>query len=391
MRVLAYADGLEFSGAESAFALLVRELNACGGIEVGLALPPGRLADALSDTRMVVNRLPRVPMRAGLSALDPKLLARTRAVARRGGYDVVLANLPSVQAGTAGLHSGLPSVGFLHIPHPMAQTGFKMGRWRDVIARPRLTCADRIVVPAPSVRRYVTERWGFSPDRVVWAPPPFSRPVAVPRERARAALGLAADRLVLGIAGRLTLKQKGHDVLLDAVSRLSRRGLELDLVVAGAGRDLAQLRSLAAELRVEKHVQFAGAVPNPAVLYGAVNALVMPSRFEGLPLVALEALSLSLPGIASRVDGLADVWPPDWLVEAGNAGALAGALESLLSKDPEDLRVCAAARWEEMEPTYGQGTAERFVCQLELAANSNCRGAAGAGDSRRRWHPRLRL
>jgi glycosyltransferase involved in cell wall biosynthesis len=385
MRVLAYADSLEFSGAENAFMLLVRGLSAYDGIEVELAAPRGRLVDELSGDPVAVHALPAVPLRAGLSAKDPRLLMRARKFARDGSFDVVLANLPSAESGTVGLVAGPPAVGFLHIPHSLSQANFRLGWCRDQIARPRLKRAARIVVPAPSIQRHVTERWGIAPDLVSWAPEPFRPLEPVARERARAMLGLAEDVLAVGIAGRVSFKQKGHDVLLDAISRLNRAGVKVSLVVAGDGAGSERLRVQAGELGLADRVHLAGYLSNPAVLYCAVDALAIPSRFEGCPLVALEALQLSIPGVASRVDGLGDVWPPEWLVEPGDASALARALNSTLRADREQLRSRVAAHWQKIEPTFGRGTVQRFACVLELATRSNAASVAGRG--KHRWRP----
>jgi glycosyltransferase involved in cell wall biosynthesis len=79
---------------------------------------------------------------------------------------------------------------------------------------------------------------------------------------------------------------------------------------------------------------FPGAVTYPDVAFSALDAIAIPSRFEGLPLVALEALSSRLPGVASRVDGLAAVWPADWLIEVGDSDGLAEKLTEILYLDP---------------------------------------------------------
>lgn len=65
----------------------------------------------------------------------------------------------------------------------------------------------------------------------------------------------------------------------------------------------------------------------------AIDLVVIPSRFEGLPLIALEALTLGVPGVASSVDGLCDVWPPEWRVGAGDSSQLSAALERLLDTE----------------------------------------------------------
>ena len=364
MRVLAYADSLEFSGAERAFTLLVQGLAARGDFELSACAPPGRLADELRARGLTVHSLPEVPVRAGLTAFDPRLRARARAAAGSSHAELALVNLPSAEAGTAGLTLGLPSVASLHIANSLADAGFRLGAVRDRLAAPRVRSATRIVVPAPSVRRHLWQSWGVPAERVSWAPEAFVAPEAVPRASARERLGLPEDRRVVGIVGRLSVKQKGHDVLLGALARMDP---SVVLAVAGAGHDEDRVRSLARELGLASRVTLLGPLARPEQLYGAVDALAIPSRFEGLPLVALEALSLGVPGIASAVDGLEDLWPAAWLVPPGDAASLAAALSGILAGDPAALRARARSHWAEVEPLFGRGTVEHFAHEMMAA------------------------
>ena len=364
MRVLAYADSVEFSGAELAFTLVVGALAARPEFELAAAAPAGALADELRRVCATVHELPHAPVRAGLSAFDPRLRRGAVAAARASGADVALVNLPSAEAGTSGLAAGVPTVAFLHIAASLADAGFRLGAVRDRVAGPRLRRATRVVVPAPTVRRHLWERWGIPADRVAWAPPPFRALQPADRAEARAAVGVGEDRRLVGIVGRVSVKQKGHDVLLRALTEL---GPEVALVVAGAGRDTDRVLTLAAELGLRDRVVWLGAVRRPELVYCAVDALAIPSRFEGLPLVALEALALGVPGVASAVDGLTDVWPVEWRVPAGDPHALARGLAAVLDGDPAIARERARAHWAEVEPTFGRGSGERVARELALA------------------------
>jgi glycosyltransferase involved in cell wall biosynthesis len=365
MRVLAYAESVEFSGAESAFARIVADLAAQPDLDVVAMAPAGRLAAELRRSCSICE-LPHPVLPVSLAAIDARLRRAGRHGARRRRYDVVLANLPSAQAGTAGLGLGPPAVGFLHVPQTLTAAGFVLGSVRDRLSRSALRRAARIVVPAPSVRHYVWEDWGFAPERVDWAPPPAAALPAVSRHRARATLGLPADRRLVGILGRVSVKQKGHDVLLRALTRLDPG---TDVVIGGTGRDTAAVGALAAELGVAGRVHRLGHLLRPEELYGAVDALAIPSRFEGLPLVALEALRLGVPGIASGVDGLLDVWPREWLVPPADPAALAGGLTAMLAAEPGHLRSRAAARWAELALDYDDRDALRVVAALRAAAD----------------------
>jgi len=61
--------------------------------------------------------------------------------------------------------------------------------------------------------------------------------------------------------------------------------------------------------------------------------LLIPSRFEGVPLVMLEAMSCGLPVVASNVDGMAEVLPEAWLFASGNSRAMIDALLRVKNSD----------------------------------------------------------
>ena len=358
MRVLAYADGIAYSGAEAAFASLLSGLAGSEGVELSVAVAPGRLARELRGRGVeIAAELPALALRAGLTAFDPRLRRARDRIVRRIGPDAVLANLPSAEAGTSALGSGVPTVAYLHIPHSLAHAGFRCGPVRDRLAAPRLRRANRIVVPAPSTRRWAIEFWGFPPEQVGWAPPPSREPRALGRETARAVLGLDAAAPLIGLLGRLSIKQKGHDVALRALARPALAALGAELVIAGDGPDREAIHRLAREAGVEPRVHFVGRLADPDALYAAIDAIAIPSRFEGLPLVALECLKLGVAGVVSAIDGLADVWPERWQSAPGDGDALARALAGVLDEPPSARRALVAARWAEIAPSYDDGVA----------------------------------
>jgi glycosyltransferase involved in cell wall biosynthesis len=135
-----------------------------------------------------------------------------------------------------------------------------------------------------------------------------------PRAQARRWLGLRGDPVALFV-GRLS-HQKGLDVLL----RIWRRFLEsrpgATLLVLGEGPDGASLRRQAVALGVAGSVDFRGLRKDVAPHYAAADLFVLPSRYEGLPNVMLEAMAAGLPVIASRVSGTEDA------IEDGRNGLL---------------------------------------------------------------------
>lgn len=135
--------------------------------------------------------------------------------------------------------------------------------------------------------------------------------------------------------GRLN-KQKGLGELLEA---LAWTPPDVSLDVVGDGEDAAPLHALAEHLGVAGRVHWRGQLPRSEIpdVYRRAQALVIPSRDEGLGLVAVESQLARTPVIAYRSGGLPDVVSPEWggtLVPAGDTRALADAMRNLAA-DPE--------------------------------------------------------
>lgn len=153
----------------------------------------------------------------------------------------------------------------------------------------------------------------------------------------------AADRFLF--VGRLNA-QKGIALLVDALAA-TRGGASLDVV--GDGDGLAALEAKASSLGVAGRVRWHGALPQAKLvpLYRAATAVVIPSEGEGLGLVAVEAQLCGAPVIAFRSGGLIDVIEDGRtgvLTPAGDARALAGAMDALLARDDAGASMGRAGR-----------------------------------------------
>jgi glycosyltransferase involved in cell wall biosynthesis len=152
---------------------------------------------------------------------------------------------------------------------------------------------------------------------------------------------LAARPLVF--AGRLNA-QKGLADLLEALSRMTTPAT---LQVIGEGDDRAALHGRAERLGVADRIQWRGR-GTPEMLAEAFRgaaAVVIPSRDEGLGLVAVEAQLCGAPVIAYRSGGLPDVVDPRWggvLITPGDIGALGSACDQALRSASDPLRRDAA-------------------------------------------------
>lgn len=101
-------------------------------------------------------------------------------------------------------------------------------------------------------------------------------------------------------AGRMTV-QKGFDRLLEMFAEL--RKTESRLAILGTGPDDDKLRKLAIKLGIAGQVDFLGFVDRPWAWYAGADAYLLSSRWEGMPNVALEALTCGTPVIATPESG----------------------------------------------------------------------------------------
>lgn len=139
---------------------------------------------------------------------------------------------------------------------------------------------------------------------------------------ARAQAGAGPDDVLIGFVGRLD-PVKGVDLLIEAFLRLDLPNVRLAIV--GKGSEQAALEAMAKD---EPRIRFMGYTPSPQDWYAAVDVLAMPSHHEPFALVALEAMSLGTPILASDLEGFQEIFhdQPDRRFAGGNIEALAAAL-----------------------------------------------------------------
>jgi starch synthase len=166
-------------------------------------------------------------------------------------------------------------------------------------------------------------------DAVEWQP--------AARTEARAKLGVRADEFLVVSHGRIDVQRKGLDVLLGAWRMFSARFPEARLQLIGAGQDQALLRQMLDEVRLSS-VSWDGryTVDRSLVRYwlSAADAYVTTSRTEGMPVAPLEAMACGLPVVASRAQGLPEIFAAGEasggiLVDCEDAASTAAALERL--------------------------------------------------------------
>ncbi|MET0893895.1 MAG: glycosyltransferase, partial [Pseudoxanthomonas sp.] len=151
---------------------------------------------------------------------------------------------------------------------------------------------------------------------------------APPSSALRAELGIGQASRVFAAVGRLA-PEKNLPSLLDAFAAVAAIEPGARLLLAGDGPELRLLQARTAELGLHGRVLFLGNRPDMERIYPLVDCLLLPSLSEGMPLVALEAMSRGIPVIASAVGSLPLLLAHSdegQLVPAGDATALRTAM-----------------------------------------------------------------
>lgn len=205
-----------------------------------------------------------------------------------------------------------------------------------------------LVAVSAEVRRLLAAQLRLAPESIhlIHNGVPLRAPAPDRVAAYRRRLSRDADDFVVGCVASLTPK-KGHEFLLRAVALLNGRGRRCTLALAGDGPQRAALASLVAELPLTDRVIFLDDVPDVASLLAAVDAFVLPSIVEGLPLALLEAMLAGTAVVATRVGGVPEAVTDGvngLLVDPRSPAQLADAIERLMASAPLRATLGANAR-----------------------------------------------
>ncbi len=323
------------------------------GVDLHIAVSAERQAsfredfERLSSAGVVVHEL--AMQRAIRPGVDARHVIALRRLMKWLKPDIV--HTHSSKAGVLGrVAARLTGVPFsVHTPHTMAFLFEQMFSPRKrrifyAIERQLSRKTDRVIAVSESEART------FSSSGVVDAakirvvpngidPGPFEGLSALPLEQ----LGLNPELVTWAVVGLLNVA-KGQDLALEALAAAGNE--QVQLLLAGHGELQAELEAKARALGVEQRVAFLGFRSDVPQLLAASDGLLLPSRWEGMPYIVLEAMAAGLPVLATPVDGALDLVLPGetgWLTEQVSAQALADTLRRASALSPEARAELGAA------------------------------------------------
>lgn len=334
LRVLQIIDGFGGGGAERKLLELIREMDGkrfktllCS---LGLSSTIRSEFEALGVKIVVLKKWHKY---------DPRPFWALYRLIRRERIDIIMTTLfwSDIMAGFAGKLAGARAVFFWET--------ISAPEW---LVRPRLIAyriavrfIDRVVSVSHATARFLIERRGVPPSKVTVIQYGIDLRLFYPTDGmdVRRELGLKKSDPVIGMVGRFR-PQKGHTYLIQAAGELVRRIPELKIVLVGYGPIQKQIEEQIDRAGLRDTFIFTGKREDVNRYLGAFNIFTLPSLFEGLPNVILEAMAAARPVVATWVDGSKELvvdGETGILVPPRDVEGLTRALLKLL-QDPAEAR-----------------------------------------------------
>jgi len=308
MRIDLLTTELNVGGAEKCVANLARFLDARGHAIRVISLMPrpevGRdsLARCIEDRSISVKYL-GVESKWHIWQLTKGL----RKLIDEKPPDIVQSFLfhANVLASMVYPHSKIPIIGGERVADPR--------RFRGWMTKAAATRMERVVCVSQSVALHCEHREGIPRDKLVVIPNGIDiesvTPVVEQASFAQRQLGLSPDAQCLLFVGRMDL-QKGVDGLIENADRILNRLPNFHLILIGEGPLRTALQTRSSTLRNDARIHFVGQQSNVLDWMRSSRMLLLPTRFEGMPNVILEAMAVGIPVATTRAHGVAEVLGP---------------------------------------------------------------------------------
>lgn len=338
LNVLQLIPTLDRSGAEKQMVLLAKGLPRDRfKVEVAALSRLGPFEAELTAAGIPVTLIGK------RSKLDPLAYLRLERFMRAKRFDVVQTWIfaANVHGRVAARRAGVPVV----VVAEMAVDHWKGGLERAIDRRLGTWC-DRLVGNSHAVVDFYRSL-GVPEDRLAMI---YSgaddEPPASDHRLVRESLGIEPEAPLILFAGRLAEQKRVGD-LLKALDLLQHVQPDARTIIAGDGPLRDSLEETAQHYHLDKYVRFVGHRDDVPSLLAAADLVVLPSAYEGLPNVVLEAMRFGKPVIATSAPGTTEVvvdGETGILVPIGDTRGLAKALRDLIRDPATAARMGAAGR-----------------------------------------------
>ena len=285
-------------------------------------------------------------------------------------------NLEISALGALAAHrQGIPCISYIPMAHSFKAMKSKHGWLRDLFNRYIAQIPD-IWLTCTREQRETLRRYGAK-QPIHRLPNCIELHSPATQRKAKSELQLNASTPVLGMVGRLNNKQKGCDIFITALIESAPDSplRAADLLFIGNGEDWPANRNRLEAGGWKGRIHHLEWTQCPERYYAALDLLVMPSHFEGLPLAMQEALLCNVPVAASAVDGLRSFLPKQWLCAPNRPDSLRHLLEQFLN-EPSSYRAPIAALQQKIRTEHSTTafrSALHAAFQLVLNTKSHAR------------------
>jgi glycosyltransferase involved in cell wall biosynthesis len=332
LRVAHVIHSLGPGGAENVLVELARAAPGAALELVVIAISP--VADPVHARTLRGLGVPVVEL--GLGRWDPSAVVRTAAALRRFEVDIVHTHLKhaDIVGGLAARAVGLRSVSTLHVIEDVS--GRRIDRFkRSAALAVRGSLARRVIAVSEAQRQWYADLAGSTGNLVVEpnAVADPGEPQPGDRLRIREEIGVPDDGLLV-VSASLMRPEKGHDLLLDAISLLPELDRPVVVALAGDGplRDALHAR-VRDDARLDRMVRFLGYRTD------------VPELLDALPTTLIHALAAGVPVVATGVGGIPDIVAEGAGVLTGpDAPEIARAVHRLLAGPAERQRMGSIGR-----------------------------------------------
>lgn len=366
LNVLQLIPTLDRSGAEKQMVLLATGLPLDRfRVEVAALTRLGPLQAELEGAGIPVTLIGK------RLKVDPFALGRLVRLMRSRKFDVVQTWIfaANVYGRVAARRAGVPVV----VTAEMAVDLWK-GKAQLAVDRRLAGWTDRVVGNSNAVVDFYRRAAGVPEDRLAMIPSGIAdeEPPEVDAAAVRAEFGFPAGAKLLIFIGRLA-PQKAVDDLLSALDLLQHTEPDLRTLIVGDGPLRERLRNKAHDFTLDETARFLGHRDDVPRLLAASDVLVLPSLYEGLPNVVLEAMRFRKPVVATAAPGTTEVvvdGETGRLVPMRDFVALARAIRALV-RDPELARRMGEAGRARVEAEFRAATmVGRFASLYESLARA---------------------